>query len=89
MFGWRKRQIADQVDKDINATAHPDADLTEPAPVAANKDALYTVGLNEAGNTQLVVKIAYGSATLTMSPDQVRKLIRQLEATLDEQEESQ
>ena len=89
MFGWRKRQIADQVDKDINATAQPDADQTEPATVAANKDALYTVGLNEAGNTQLVLKINYGTTTLTMSPDQVRKLIRQLEATLDEQEESQ
>ena len=85
MFGWRKRQIADQVDRDINATAQPDADQTEPAPVAANKDALYTVGLNEAGNTQLVVKIAYGSATLTMDPGSVRRLIRQLEATLEEE----
>ena len=89
MFGWRKRQIADQVDKDINATAQSDQHLTVPAPVAENKDALYTVGLNEAGNTQLVLKINYGTTTLTMSPDQVRKLIRQLEATLDEQEESQ
>jgi hypothetical protein len=85
MFGWRKRQIADQVDRDIDATAQPDSDQTEPATVAANKDALYTVGVNEAGNTQLVVKIAYGSATLTMDPGSVRRLIRQLEATLEEE----
>ena len=85
MIGWRKRQIADQVDRDINATAQPDADQTEPAPVAANKDALYTVGVNPAGNTQLVLKTDYGRTTLTMSPDQVRKLIRQLEATLEEE----
>ena len=87
MFGWRKRQIANQVDRDINATAQPDADQTEPAPVVENKDALYTVGLNQAGNTQLVLKNDYGRTTLTMSPDLVRKLIRQLEATLDEKEE--
>ena len=85
MFGWRKRQIADQVDRDINATAQSDQHLTVPAPVAENKDALYTVGVNEAGNTQLVVKIAYGSATLTMDPGSVRRLIRQLEATLEEE----
>jgi len=100
MFGWRKRQIADQVDRDIdataqpvawvpnrdiNATAQPDADQTEPAPVAANKDALYTVGVNPAGNTQLVLKIAYGSTTLTMEPGSVRRLIRLLEATLEEE----
>ena len=85
MIGWRKRQIADQVDRDINATAQPDADQTEPAPVAANKDALYTVGVNPAGNTQLVLKTDNGRTTLTMSPDQVRKLIRQLEATLEEE----
>ena len=85
MFGWRKRQIADQVDRDINATAQSDQHLTVPAPVAENKDALYTVGLNEAGNTQLVLKTDYGRTTLTMSPGLVRKLIRQLEATLEEE----
>jgi hypothetical protein len=80
MFGWRKRQIAEMVDQDINATAHPEPELDK------NKDALYTVGLNQAGNTQPVVKIDYGTATLTMSPDAVRQLIRQLEATLEEEE---
>lgn len=85
MFGWRKRQIADQVDKDINATAQH---IPEPR-LDKNKDALYTIGLNQAGNTQLVVKLDYGTATLTMAPDAVRQLIRQLEATLYEQEETE
>ena len=86
MFGWRKRQIADKVDKDIDATAQPVAyQIPEPKP-DKNKDALYTIGLNQAGNTQLVIKIDYGTATLTMAPDAVRQLIRQLEATLDEEE---
>ena len=75
ILGWRKRQIADQVDNDINE-----------APVVQNKDALYTVGLNEAGNTQLVLTMEYGRATLTIDPASVRRLIRQLEATLDEDE---
>ena len=85
MFEWRKRQLADQVDQDINDAAQPEP-LTE---LDKNKDALYTIGLNQAGNTQLVLKINYGTATLTMGPDAVRQLIRQLEATLDEKEESQ
>ena len=84
MFGWRKRQIADQVDKDIDATAQPvECQIPEPR-ADKNKDALYTIGINQAGNTQLVLKIDYGAATLTMSPDLVRQLIRQLEATLEE-----
>jgi hypothetical protein len=90
MFGWRKRQIAHKVDKDINdAAAQPVAYQTPEPELAKNKDALYTIGLNQAGYTQLVIKMNYGTATLTMSPDLVRKLIRQLEATLDEKEELQ
>jgi hypothetical protein len=89
MFGWRKRQIANKVDKDINdAAAQPVAYLSDPAPVVAkNEDALYTVGLNQAGNTQLVLKINHGTTTLTMAPDSVRQLIRQLEATLDKEQQ--
>jgi hypothetical protein len=88
MFGWRKRQIANQVDRDINdAAAQPVADQIPEPKLAKNKDALYTVGVNQEGYTQLVLKNDYGRTTLTMSPDLVRKLIRQLEATLDEKEE--
>lgn len=91
MFGWRKRQITNRVDKDINNAAPLPVDEIPAVstPVVENKDALYTVGLNQAGNTQLVLKTDYGRTTLTMSPDLVRKLIRQLESTLDEKEESQ
>ena len=85
MFGWRKRQIANKVDNDINYSQPVDEIQAVSTPVAKNKDALYTIGLNQAGNTQLVVKIDYTTATLTMAPDAVRQLIRQLEATLEEE----
>lgn len=85
MFGWRKRQIANKVDNDINYSQPVDEIQAVSTPVVENKDALYTVGLNEAGNTQLVVKINHGTATLTMDPGSVRRLIRQLNATLEEE----
>jgi hypothetical protein len=89
MFGWRKRQIADRVDRDINNAAPLPVDATQAVstPVVENEDALYTVGLNQAGNTQLVLKINYGTTTLTMDPGSVRRLIRQLEATLEKEEQ--
>lgn len=85
MFGWRKRQIANKVDNNINYSQPVDEIQAVSTPVVKNKDALYTIGLNQAGNTQLVVKIDYTTATLTMAPDAVRQLIRQLEATLEEE----
>ena len=89
MFGWRKRQIADRVDRDINNAAPLPVDEIPAVstPVVENKDALYTVGVNEVGNTQLVLKINYGRTTLTMDPGSVRRLIRQLEATLEKEEQ--
>ena len=95
MFGWRKRQIADKVDADINETVLPEPVVTPPMPEVVkpkadtfdNSDAAYTIGINQAGNTQLRVKLDYGSATLTMAPAGVRSLIRQLEATLDDEVE--
>lgn len=47
----------------------------------------YIIGINQAGNTQLCIKLDYGSATLTMAPGAVLKMIRQLEATLDYKDE--
>jgi hypothetical protein len=85
MFGWRKRQIANKVDNDINYSQPVDEIPAVSTPVVENKDALYTVGVNEAGNTQVVLKINYGTTTLTMDPGSVRRLIRQLEATLEEE----
>jgi hypothetical protein len=89
MFGWRKRQIANQVDRDINNAAPLPVDEIPAVstPVVENKDALYTIGVNQAGNTQLVIKINYGTATLTMDPGSVRRLIRQLEVTLEKEEQ--
>jgi hypothetical protein len=85
MFGWRKRQIANKVDNDINYSQPVDEIPAVSTPVVENKDALYTVGVNEVGNTQLVLKLNYGTTTLTMDPGSVRRLIRQLEATLEEE----
>ena len=86
MIGWRKRQIADQVDTDINDSAVLPVDeipVVSP-PVVKNKDALYTVGLNQAGQTQLMLKIEFGISTLTMDSATVRQMIRLLEATLED-----
>lgn len=69
---WRKRQIADQVAKDID-------NLPE---TFDNTEAAYTIGKNEAGNTQFRMKLDYGSATLTMAPDAVVDLIEQLAVTI-------
>jgi hypothetical protein len=88
MIEWCKRKIANKIDKDIdNAAAQPIAYLSDPAPVVENKDAFYTIGVNQEGNTQLVIKINYGTATLTMDPGSVRRLIRQLEVTLEKEEQ--
>ena len=89
MFGWRKRQIADRVDRDINNAAPLPVDEIPAVstPVVENKDALYTIGVNQEGNTQLVIKINYGTATLTMDPGSVRRLIRQLAVTLEKEEQ--
>jgi len=95
MFGWRKRQIAEKVDADINDTVLPEPVVTPLMPKVAepkadtfdNSDAAYTIGINQAGNTQLRVKLDYGSATLTMTTAGVYALIRQLEATLDDEDE--
>ena len=97
MFGWRKRQIADKVDADINETVLPEPTITPPMPeVVAPKEkpldsteAEYTIGINQAGNTQLRIKLEYGSATLTMTPIGVLQLIHQLEATLDLEDEEE
>ena len=88
-IGWRKRQIADQVDRDINDAAGLPVDKIPvvSTPVVENKDALYTIGLNQAGQTQLMLKIESGIVTLTMNSATVRQLIRLLEATLEEKQQ--
>jgi hypothetical protein len=84
MFGWRKRQIADQVDKDINDLPEVPV-VNEPEDTFDNSDATYTIGKNKAGNTQLRIKLDYGSTTLTMGPDAVVDMIEQLSVTIRKQ----
>jgi hypothetical protein len=84
MFGWRKRQIADQVDKDINDLPEVPV-VDEPEDKFDNSDATYTIGKNKAGNTQLRIKLDYGSTTLTMGPEAVVDMIEQLSVTIRKQ----
>ena len=48
------------------------------------EDAMYTIGVNEQGYTQLRMRSAYGSTTLSMNPRAVRQLIRMLELTIED-----
>lgn len=87
MFGWRKKQIAEQVSKDIGNLPEPAEtpampEVAEPAEIFDNSDATYTIGKNKAGWTQLRMKLDYGSATLTMQPEAVIELIEQLAVTI-------
>lgn len=90
MFGWRKRQIAEQVNKDIGNL--PEAVETTEVPVVKEPEdkfdateSTYTIGKNKSGNTQLRMKLDYGSATLTMAPEAVVELIEQLAVTIRKQ----
>jgi hypothetical protein len=69
---WRKKQIAEQVARDIE-------DFTK---TVDETESAYTIGKNNAGNTQFRIKLDYGSATLTMAPDAVVDLIEQLAVTI-------
>lgn len=87
MFGWRKRQIAEQVTKDISD--FPETPVVETPAVEEPKkevfdssESTYTVGKNKSGNTQLRMKLEHGSASLTMAPDAVVELIEQLAVTI-------
>ena len=75
MFGWRKRQIAEQVARDIE-------DLPEPKVNFDATEAIYTVGRNSSGNTQFRIKLEHGSTSLTMAPEAVVELIEQLAVTI-------
>lgn len=86
---WRKRQIAEQVTKDIGdlpETPVVEAPaVEEPKETFDHSEATYTVGKNKSGNTQLRMKLEHGSASLTMAPDAVVELIEQLAVTIRKQ----
>lgn len=87
MFGWRKKQIAEQVNKDIGDL--PDTvetpEVEEPKDTFDATESTYTIGKNKSGNTQLRMKLEHGSATLTLAPDAVVDLIEQLAVTIRKQ----
>ena len=79
IFGWRKRQIADMVDRDIDNIGYEVPFVTNvPALKVEPKEAYYTIGVNSDGKTQFRMNIDYGSATLTMTPEGVKDLIEDL-----------
>lgn len=90
MFEWIKnsnQRTPELVAPDkINDTVDSNKVDTDNTPIQTsnNSDAEYTVGINGAGRTQLRLQLEYSSVTLTMSPDAVLRLIRLLEATLEE-----
>lgn len=94
MFNWFKHKPVEQTtatdDMMLGNVAESTVTLPMPGPkvnTIDNTDAEYTIGINQSGNTQFRIKLDYGSATLTMTPTGVLKLIRQLEATLDLEDE--
>lgn len=67
-----------------------DIKIVEPAKAAPVKDAWaeeasYTIGVNGKGATQMRVQLnGWGSTTLTLNPEAVVLLIKQLAVTIDE-----
>ena len=84
MFGWRKKQIAEQVAKDIGDLPETveTPEVEEPKDTFDATESTYTIGRNKSGNTQLRMKLEHGSATLTLAPDAVVDLIEQLAVTI-------
>lgn len=95
MFEWIKNSnqntpelVASDKINDTGDSNKVDTDNT-PIQTSNNSDAEYTVGINRAGSTQLRLQLEYSSVTLTMSPAAVLRLIRLLEATLEESDHAE
>ena len=86
------RQLNDSPESEVNTynklsknPAYPTYTAGTPAPEAENNDAVYTVGVNQAGETQLRINNnGSASMTLTMSPHSVAMLIKQLAVTIED-----
>ena len=83
MFNIFKKQTAKEFVEEAKETYM--VPEVKPAQLNVNEDALYMVGINEHGMVQLRVGTPY-AVTLTMNNSAVRKLIKQLEAAMPEEE---
>lgn len=79
---FRKRTAKELIEEAKEKYMVPEVN---PAKPLLNEDALYMVGMNEHGMVQLRVGTPT-SITLTMNNSAVRKLIKQLEAAMPEDE---
>ena len=62
----------------------PEKTVTPQPLINIYEPALYTIGVNDHGMTQLIVRGDEGQYTLSMDPRAVRHLIKMLQCTLDE-----
>lgn len=88
---WRKKEIANKVNEDMkddsNVVNFPEvkpiaSPLKVVEPAINNKEPDYTIGINEAGNTVMRIKLDYGSVTLAMTREGVIDLIEDLAHTI-------
>jgi hypothetical protein len=90
---FKKQPTVDTPESEINTynklsknPAYPTYAAGVPVPEAENNDAVYTVGVNQAGETQLRINNKGSvSMTLTMSPQSVAMLIKQLAVTIEDE----
>ena len=80
---FRSRTAKDYIEEAKEKYMVPEVKPVKPD---VNEDALYMVGVNEHGMVQLRVGSSY-AVTLTMNNSAVRKLIKQLEAAMPEEED--
>jgi hypothetical protein len=83
MTFWRKRKIAEQVEKDVVEPQENFAEPEEKIPGPA-----YQVGKTEDGRVTLRLGGPYGYSTLTMNNAGVNNLIRMLEAAKEPESNS-
>lgn len=79
---FRRRTAKEFVEEAKEKYMVPEVETKKPS---LNEDALYMVGLNEHGMVQLRVGAPY-AITLTMNNSAVRKLIKQLEAAMPDED---
>ena len=86
LFNIFKKQTAKEFVEEAKETYMvPEVKSAEPN---VNEDALYMVGMNDHGMVQLRVGTPY-AVTLTMNNSAVKKLIKQLEAAMPEEEKNE